>query len=152
MRFDTSLKLLFRQRTFLASQDCTLRTGSESGLHSRGPGGLFIILVFALGGVALGESLPGDASGFSNTATNRSPKELSALERRVKPVLTEMNLNDAAKAARVRDVLVQHMLVLNNWHQKHDAELKNLWAQFSHAKAEQNEIKVDRALEQIEGV
>ena len=152
MRRDTRVKPVFTQSSRRAQRHGVQHEEPKRGrCRFEGSVPWLIILLFVLGGSALGETPPAN-SAFPSPLTNRAPKELSSLERRVKPILADLNLNDAAKSAHVRQALVQHLAALNTWHQANDANLKNLWTQFNLARVEQNQIKADTAQDDIERV
>lgn len=76
-----------------------------------------------------------------------------SVEKHTKPILDALKLEDASMRASVRDVLVGHLGALRAWHEKNDAQLKNLWGQFGKARAgAKDETKADAILSQIDAV
>lgn len=73
-------------------------------------------------------------------------------EKHTKPILDALKLNDAAKEAKVRSILVAHMNVLNAWHAQHDDQIKALWNEFNQARSKQDETNANLALAKIDGV
>ena len=83
---------------------------------------------------------------------NTADKEKAALEKRDKAVLAALNLDDAAKAAKVRESLAAWFAALKTWHAANDAQIKPLWNEFNEARSAQNAANVSAALAKIDGV
>ena len=75
--------------------------------------------------------LQAQTNGAATPAAAAGDREKASLDKHTKPILTALNLADAAKAAQVCDVLAAHLQALNAWHAQHDAEIKPLWNEFN---------------------
>lgn len=85
-------------------------------------------------------------------APSQADQEKKSLEKHSRPILDALNLNDAAKEAKVRDTLAEYLKALNTWHATNDAEIKSLWNQFSKARTKLDEAGANAALAKIDGV
>lgn len=108
-----------------------------------------IAVMLAGGSFSLSAQTDKVAVPAAASATNR---EQATLEKHLQPILTALNLNDADKEAKVREILAAHIQALNAWHAVNDAQIKALWNQFNQARAKQNETNADAALAKIDGV
>jgi hypothetical protein len=81
-----------------------------------------------------------------------SDQEAKTVEKHAKPILEALNLNDAQKEAKVREILAAHLKAFNAWHWQHDAEIKELWNEFNKARSSQDEPGANTALAKIDGV
>ena len=79
-------------------------------------------------------------------------QEQHAEEKHSKPILDALQLKDADKEAKLRPILAEHFKVLNAWHEKNDAQIKALWAEFDKARKAKSDAGADAALEKIDGV
>lgn len=61
-------------------------------------------------------------------------KQKASLDKHIKPVLSALNLNDAAKEEKTREVLSEFLVAHDAWHQTNDAQLKDLWNNFNRAR------------------
>lgn len=91
--------------------------------------------------------------------TNSSPRESSAiagqdksLGKRINPILAALKIEDADKAAKVREPLANFFVAQKSWHETNDTALKKLWNDFNKARSEKNEKKADAALSEIGNV
>ncbi|HLZ54874.1 MAG TPA: DUF3826 domain-containing protein [Verrucomicrobiae bacterium] len=84
--------------------------------------------------------------------TNATDKEQTSLEKHIKPVLAKLKLADAAKAARVHDILAAQFAALKTWHAANDAQIKPLWNDFNQARSAKNVVNANAALDKIAGV
>jgi Protein of unknown function (DUF3826) len=84
--------------------------------------------------------------------TNAADKEEASLEKHIRPVLAKLKLADAAKAARVHDILAAQFAALNAWHAANDAQIKPLWNDFNQARSAKNVTNANAALDKIAGV
>jgi hypothetical protein len=75
--------------------------------------------------------------------------EKRAEEKHIKPILEALNLNDAAKEAKVREAFAAFFESQNAWHAQNDAQIKELWNEFNGARSKQNETNANTALEMI---
>ena len=57
------------------------------------------------------------------------------LDKKADRIVAAFKLDDAARSARVNDIVRQWLITLHAWHQQHDATLANLWSQWSRARA-----------------
>jgi Spy/CpxP family protein refolding chaperone len=85
-------------------------------------------------------------------ASAMSEKDKATVEKHAKPIFKALNLNDAAKEDKIREILGPHLMALNEWHAKNDPELKQLWAEFNKARSDKDDAKADAALAKIDGV
>jgi Spy/CpxP family protein refolding chaperone len=85
-------------------------------------------------------------------AAGAAGREQRTLEKHIRPVMAALNLNDAEKVAKVREILAAQFKALNAWHAQNDAQLKVLWRQFNQARARLDETNADAALAEIDGV
>jgi uncharacterized protein DUF3826 len=110
--------------------------------------------------VYLSIAILGAGSLFSRAQTNSQPvaamtaeeKQQASLNKHIKPILDALNLNDAAKEAKVRSVLSEFFMAHSAWHQTNDTTLKGLWNDFNHARAKQDKADADKALAEIDSV
>jgi hypothetical protein len=85
-------------------------------------------------------------------ATSPEEKDKVSLEKRIKPILDALKLNDTAKEAKVREVLSVYFPASKAWHQSNDAQLKELWKQFDKARADHDQAGADGVMSQIDAV
>jgi hypothetical protein len=98
-------------------------------------------------------SLPAQSNDVSVTpAISKADQEAKTLEKHIKPVLTALNLNDADKEAKAREILAAQFKALNAWHAQNDEQNKSLWNEFNKARSAQNVTNADAALAKIDGV
>ena len=98
-------------------------------------------------------SLPSHAQ--TNSAASASAvedKQKASLDKHIKPILSALNLNDAAKEEKTRAILSEFMVAHDAWHQTNDAQLKELWNNFNKARGKQDKAGADKALAQIDAV
>ena len=79
-------------------------------------------------------------------------RDQATFEKHTKPVMDALKLDDAAKAAKVHDIMVAQFAAWKTWHDTNDAQIKELWNQFNKARSAQNETNADAALAQIDAV
>jgi hypothetical protein len=91
-----------------------------------------------------------DASSAPVSST--ADREKATLEKHIKPVMAALNLNDADKEAKVREVLAAQIQALTTWHAQNDAQIKALWNDFNKARGKQNVTNAGAALAKIDGV
>jgi Spy/CpxP family protein refolding chaperone len=92
--------------------------------------------------------------------TNLSPassipaaaQETKTVDKHFKPIQKALDLNDAAKEAKVREIFAAHLKAFDAWHAQNDSHIKELWNQFNDARKKQNEADADAALAKIDGV
>src|ERR1700742_2302800 len=100
---------------------------------------ILIIVLFAA--VLATASLSGHAQTNSATTASAPPaedKQKASLDKHIKPILSALNLNDAAKEEKTREILSQFMVAHDAWHQTNDAQLKELWNNFNKARGKQD--------------
>jgi hypothetical protein len=92
----------------------------------------------------------------SQTAAVSSPssadRDKATFEKHTKPVMDALKLTDAAKAAKVHDIMVAQFASWKTWHDTNDTQIKELWNKFNKARSTQNETNADAALAQIDAV
>ena len=112
-----------------------------------------IILTAMLAGILGLNSISAPAqTAAAVPASAAADKQPVALEKHIKPVLAALRLNDAAKAAKVHDILAAQFTALRAWHAENDARIKPLWKEFNQARAAKNAANADAALAKIDGV
>ena len=114
-----------------------------------------LILTAAIAVLAIG--VPAIVRAQANTpaivpAVTAVDKEQASLEKHIKPVLAALRLTDAAKAARVHDILAAQFAALKTWHAAKDAQIKPLWNDFNKARSAHNVTDANAALDKIAGV
>jgi len=93
-----------------------------------------------------------DAAAAASAAPNQADKEQASLDKHIKPVLAALKLDDAAKEAKVHDILGAQLKALRAWHAENDAQIKPLWNAFNKARSAQNVTNANAALANIDGV
>ena len=91
-------------------------------------------------------------SAPTTPAVNAADREQATLEKHLKPVMAALNLNDAEKETKVREILAAQFKALNAWHTQNDAQIKALWNDFNAARSAQNVTNANVALDKIGGV
>ena len=74
------------------------------------------------------------------------------LDKHVAPVFKALQLNDAAKEDKVREILAAQFAALKTWHEANDAQIKPLWNDFNKARSSQNVTNANAALDKIDAV
>ena len=85
-------------------------------------------------------------------APSSDERDKATFEKHTKPVLDALKLDDAAKAAKVHDIMMAQFALWKTWHDQNDAQIKALWNQFNKARGAQSETNADSALAQIDAV
>lgn len=78
------------------------------------------------------QAAEGDAAQTTVTRDEAMQKQIDAKAGRL---LGALKLDDAAKVARVKDITGQWIATVWNWHKENDPKLKELWSQWSQARA-----------------
>ena len=91
-------------------------------------------------------------SAAAVSAPSAEDKQKASLDKHIKPVLSALNLNDAAKEEKTREVLSEFLVAHDAWHQTNDAQLKELWNNFNKARGKQDKAGADKELAQIDAV
>ncbi len=73
-------------------------------------------------------------------------------EKRANAVLNDLKLADADKEAKVKTILIDHAEAQKTWHEKNDAQIKDLWNQFNKARSKTNQPAADAAIAAIDSV
>jgi hypothetical protein len=79
-------------------------------------------------------------------------KNQAGYEKHTREVLNDLKLEDAAKTAKVHDIMVAQFAAWNAWHTKNDAQLKDLWAEYAKARNTKNQTNIDNAMATIDAV
>ena len=79
-------------------------------------------------------------------------RDQATFEKHTKPVMDALKLDDAAKAAKVHDIMIAQFAAWKTWHDQNDAQIKELWNKFNKARSALNETNADAALAQIDAV
>jgi hypothetical protein len=85
-------------------------------------------------------------------AVSAADKATASLEKHIKPVLKALNLSDAAKTARVHDILATQFEALRVWHATNDERIKSLWNEFNAARSAKSVTNANAALGKIDDV
>jgi hypothetical protein len=118
------------------------------------PALIFSVAVLCLGNLAVAQSTPNSIAPQAVKSSSLTPEERdqATFEKHTKPVMDALKLDDAAKAAKVHDIMIAQFAAWKTWHDKNDAQIKELWSQFNKARSAQNETNADNALAQIDAV
>lgn len=114
-----------------------------------------LILTVVIAGVVIGAPTLVQAQANKPAAAPALPatdQAQASLEKHIKPVLAKLKLADAAKAARVHDILAAQFAALKTWHAANDAQIKPLWNEFNQARSAKNVTNANAALDKIAGV
>lgn len=77
-------------------------------------------------------------STFAKNTTDTvasDPATQKHIDARANHLLAAINLDDPAKAARVKAIMGEWFMTMWNWHQQHDPQLNELWSQWSKARS-----------------
>jgi uncharacterized protein YdbL (DUF1318 family) len=88
----------------------------------------------------------------TNATDVAAEKEKVTLEKHLAPVLKALQLGDAAKETKVREILTAQFAALKTWHAANDAQIKSLWDDFNQARKALNVTNANAALDKIDGV
>jgi hypothetical protein len=96
--------------------------------------------------------LAGPARIFAQTnAPDAAATAAASIEKQVKQLSEPLQLTDAAKAAKVHDILFAHYQTLRAWHATNDAQIKEAWGGFNKARSAKNVADANAALDKISG-
>jgi len=99
---------------------------------------------------------PASNSVAPPTATAPVPtseeKNQAGYEKHTREVLNDLKLEDAARIAKVHDIMVAQFADWKAWHAKNDAQLKELWAEYGKARNTKNQTNIDNAMSPIDAV
>jgi len=114
-----------------------------------------LVLTTAFVGVVLG--IPVFVRAQTNPpatipALSAADREMASLDKHIKPILTALKLENAAKEATIHDILAAQFKALRVWHAASDAQIKELWNEFNRARSAQNVTNANAALAEIDGV
>ncbi len=84
--------------------------------------------------------------------TDTVPTAVSAVNKHAAPILAALKLGDAAKAAKVNEVVTTFFNGLNDWHHQNDAALKGLWNEFNHGRSKKDTAAANAALDKIDAL
>jgi hypothetical protein len=85
-------------------------------------------------------------------AASAADREKAAQEKHIKPILVALDLKEAAKAAKVHDIVAAQFQALHDWHAPNDTQLKALWNEFNKSRSKMNTTNADAALAKIDGI
>lgn len=92
--------------------------------------------------LALTSSSPNQLSAADNSAAKPAPATIAGspatakqIDTKADRLLAAVKLDDPAKAARAKASLSEWFVAMGNWHQQHDAQLDELWSQWSKARS-----------------
>ncbi len=121
------------------------------------------------GGVKLAGSTPAEAKPATTTAPLPAPVpsaapaapaepdkaavNLKSAEKRARQALAALKLDDPAKAAVVREIIVPHYLALLAWQEANDEQVADLWAKWRQARSgTPDEVKAAGITKHIDAV
>jgi hypothetical protein len=115
---------------------------------------LLPIVLFCPGHIATAQPASNSVAPQAAAAPALTPeeKDKAGYEKHTKPVLDALKLDDAAKAAKVHDIMVAQFAAWKAWHAKNDVQLKELWAQYNQTRSTKNQTNIDNAMSQIDAV
>lgn len=107
-----------------------------------------------LSGLALAALLAASSvhSQTTDATTNAVPPTAPAVNKHAVPILAALKLGDAAKEAKVNEVVTTFFTGLNDWHHQNDAALKGLWNDFNHGRSKKDLAAANAALDKIDAV
>jgi hypothetical protein len=95
---------------------------------------------------------PAAPPAATTPALTSEEKDKASYEKHTKPVMDALKLDDAARAAKVHDIMVAQFAAWKAWHAQNDARLKELWAQYGQARTTKNQTNIDNAMAKIDAV
>lgn len=111
----------------------------------------FSLLALVLAGGVF--SIQAQTNGSSAApALSAADREKATLEKHIKPIMAALNLADADKAAKVREILAAQFKALSAWHAQNDTQIKGLWNEFDAARSAKNPANADAALAKLADV
>jgi hypothetical protein len=113
------------------------------------PGALLCSASIAIAQPASNAVAPPAAAPAALTAED---KNKAGYEKHTRAILDALKLDDAAKAARVHDMLVAQFATWKQWHVQNDARLNDLWALYGKARETKNQTNIDNAMAPIDAV
>jgi hypothetical protein len=115
---------------------------------------IFSVAFFCAEKISVAQSTSNSVTPQSTEISSPSSadRDKATFEKHTKPVMDALNLDDAAKAAKVHDIMVAQFALWKTWHDTNDAQIKELWNQFNKARSAMNQTNADAALAQIDTV
>ena len=112
------------------------------------------VALLCAGNFAAAQSNSNSAAPQTAAAPSLSAKDRdqATFEKHTKPVLDALKLDDAAKAAKVHDLMIAQFALWKTWHDQNDAQINELWNKFNKARTALNQTNADSALAQIDAV
>jgi len=111
-----------------------------------------IFAIAALAGFIALTPAVSQAQTNAPAAGSADAKEQATIDKHVKPIFEALKLNDAAKEAKVREVVAAQIEDLRAFHGTNDAQIKALWADFNQARSAKDVTNANTALEKIDAV
>lgn len=119
----------------------------------------YLTLIFPLaflgcGGIATAQPVSNAVAPTVAAAPALTPdeKDRAGYEKHASAVLDALKLDDAARAAKVHDILVAQFAAGKAWHAQNDARLKELWGQYGKARSTRDPTIIDNAVSKIDAV
>lgn len=112
----------------------------------------FLMLAFgSLNPLRAADSVPTEKTNEIHAGDQIAQKRIDA---KADHLLAAIKLDNPAKAARVKTVMGTWLVTMGNWHQQHDPELNELWAQWNKARSASpnDEFPGERVFQQIKDV
>ncbi len=115
---------------------------------------IFSVIFFCTEKISVAQSTSNSVTPQAVKSSSSTPEERdqATFEKHIKPVIDALKLTDAAKAAKVHDIMVAQFTAWKSWHDQNDAQIKELWNKFNKARSALNETNADDALAQIDAV
>jgi hypothetical protein len=116
-----------------------------------------LVLPFALLGsvnIATAQTASNAAapSTVAKPASADEEKNKAGYEKHTRQVMDALKLDDAARAAKVHDIMVAQFATWKQWHAQNDARLNELWALYAKARETKNQTNIDNAMAPIDAV
>jgi len=110
------------------------------------------VVLLCSGGIATAQPAPAPAAppAAAAPALTVEQKNQAGYEKHTKEVTDALKLDDAAKAAKVHDIMAAQFAAWKAWHTKNDAQLKDLWAEWNKARNTKNQTNIDNAVAAID--
>jgi hypothetical protein len=110
----------------------------QSNKHSMKHGQLLTVIT----ALALTCSAPNQLPAADDSAAKPAqatvvggPATAKQIDAKADRLLAAIKLDDPAKVARAKAIMREWFVAMGNWHQQHDAQLDELWSQWSKARA-----------------
>jgi len=107
------------------------------------------VALFISGGIATAQTV---SNAVALQALTVEEKNQAGYEKHTREVMNALKLDDAAKSAKVHDILVAQFAAWKAWHAQNDAQLKDLWTEYNKARGTKNQTNIDNAMASIDAI